>query len=85
MVALNEKLHHNGTPPRLHGMGAGGVFRSWELGVRRLWKRCAAECEMPEAGYGLQRVGISVDFRIDHGPRIKNLAAPMNYSLIIAH
>ena len=47
----------------LQGTGAGRVFRSWELEVRRLWKRCAAKCEMLNAkcgmlnevtGYGLQ-------------------------------
>ena len=62
MVALNEQFHHNSTPSRLHGAGAGRVFRSWELGVRRLRKRCAAKCEMPDAGYRLQRDGETVDF-----------------------
>ncbi len=68
MVALKEQFHHNGKPPRLQGAGAGRVFRSWELGVRRLWKRCAAKCEMPDAGYGLQRGGEFVEVFSDHGP-----------------
>ena len=63
MVALNEQFHHKDTTvPRrgLQGTGAGRAFRSWELGVRMLWKRCAAKCEMLDAGYGLQRGGESV-------------------------
>ncbi len=57
MVALNEKPHHKGTPPRpprLQGTGDGRATRIQELGVRILWKRWAAECEMPDAGQGLQ-------------------------------
>ncbi len=79
MVALGEQFHHNGTTalPRrlqvtgygLQGTGAGRVFRSWELGVRRLWKRCAAKCEMPDAGYSLQRDGETADVCNLHGLR----------------
>ena len=54
MVALNEKFHHKGTLRRLRGTGAGRASRIQELGVRILWKRWAAECEMPDAGQGLQ-------------------------------
>ena len=49
MVALGEQFHHNGIPPRLQVTGYRGQgwdeysgVGSWELGVRRLWKRCAA-------------------------------------------
>ena len=71
MVALDGQFHHDAevTGYGLQGTGARRVFRSWELGVRRLWKRCAAECEMPDAGYGLQRDGESVEVFSDHGPR----------------
>ena len=70
MVALNEQFHHNDMPSRLQVTGAGRVFRSWELGVRRLWKRCAAECEMPDAGNsGSEYLWISA-LITDHGSRI---------------
>ena len=65
MVALNEQFHHPGTTPRLQGTGVGRAFRSWVLGVRILWKRCAANCEMLSGG--LQRGGESADLCILHG------------------
>ena len=70
MVALNEQFHHNDMPSRLQVTGAGRIFRSWELGVRRLWKRCAPECEMPDAGNsGSEYLWISA-LITDHGGRI---------------
>ncbi len=58
MVASGEKLQHEGTPLTLQETEAGRAF-SWELGVRRLWKPCAAKCETLDAGYGSHRSGES--------------------------
>ncbi len=66
-------------------MGAGRVFRSWELGVGRLWKRCAAECEMPDAGCGLQRDGETVDVCNLHGPRTTDQKFGSSDDLFIDH
>lgn len=92
MVALNEQFHHNGTPSRLQGSGAGQAFSGGPRGVRNAGVPPAPpvvvsrqDTRPQKLNTGIKRDGESVEVLSDHGPQATDQKFGSSDGLFIDH